>query len=36
MNVTVTKQIHPVTERCIPAMAIKFIYHKGANNKPKP
>jgi hypothetical protein len=27
---------HPVTGRCIPAMAIKFIYHKGADNKPKP
>ncbi|RYO79482.1 hypothetical protein DL762_008140 [Monosporascus cannonballus] len=27
---------HPVTGRCIPAMAIKFIHHKGADNKPKP
>ncbi|KAG8417153.1 hypothetical protein J3459_012604 [Metarhizium acridum] len=25
---------HPVTRRCIPAMAIKFIHHKGADNKP--
>ncbi|KAI0526175.1 FluG domain-containing protein [Xylaria bambusicola] len=27
---------HPVTGRCIPAMAIKFVHHKGADNKPKP
>lgn len=27
---------HPKTGRCIPAMAIKFIHHKGADNKPKP
>ncbi|KAH7309929.1 FluG domain-containing protein [Stachybotrys elegans] len=27
---------HPVTGRCVPAMAIKFIHHKGADNKPKP
>ena len=27
---------HPVTGRCLPAMAIKFIHHKGADNKPKP
>ncbi|KAL0930298.1 FluG domain-containing protein [Colletotrichum truncatum] len=27
---------HPVTGRAIPAMAIKFIYHKGADRKPKP
>ncbi|KAH7129645.1 hypothetical protein B0J13DRAFT_453386 [Dactylonectria estremocensis] len=27
---------HPVTGRCMPAMAIKFIHHKGADNKPKP
>lgn len=27
---------HPVTGRCIPAMAVKFIHHKGADNKPKP
>ncbi|RSL81212.1 hypothetical protein CDV31_017055 [Fusarium ambrosium] len=27
---------HPISGRCIPAMAIKFIYHKGADNKPKP
>ena len=27
---------HPVTGRCIPAMAVKFINHKGADNKPKP
>ncbi|KAJ2997766.1 hypothetical protein NUW58_g542 [Xylaria curta] len=27
---------HPVTGRCIPAMAIKFVYYKGADNKPKP
>lgn len=27
---------HPVTGLCIPAMAIKFIHHKGADNKPKP
>ncbi|KAM5353462.1 hypothetical protein ACJ41O_000112 [Fusarium nematophilum] len=27
---------HPVTGRCIPAMAIKFIHHKGADNKPRP
>ncbi|EXA31395.1 hypothetical protein FOVG_17296 [Fusarium oxysporum f. sp. pisi HDV247] len=27
---------HPVTGRCIPAMAIKFVHHKGADNKPRP
>ncbi|KAH6876713.1 hypothetical protein B0T10DRAFT_520891 [Thelonectria olida] len=27
---------HPITKRCILAMAIKFIHHKGADNKPKP
>ncbi|KAK1973913.1 FluG domain-containing protein [Colletotrichum cereale] len=27
---------HPVTGRATPAMAIKFIHHKGADNKPKP
>ncbi|KAI1026560.1 hypothetical protein LB503_013368 [Fusarium chuoi] len=27
---------HPATERCMPAMAIKFVHHKGADNKPKP
>jgi hypothetical protein len=27
---------HPVTGRCIPAMAIKFIHYKGADNKPRP
>ncbi|KAK1657061.1 FluG domain-containing protein [Colletotrichum godetiae] len=27
---------HPVTGRAVPAMAIKFIHHKGADNKPKP
>ncbi|EXL40377.1 hypothetical protein FOCG_17143 [Fusarium oxysporum f. sp. radicis-lycopersici 26381] len=27
---------HPATGRCIPAMAIKFVHHKGADNKPKP
>lgn len=27
---------HPVTGRCMPAMAIKFIHHKGADNKPRP
>ncbi|RSL81437.1 hypothetical protein CEP52_017198 [Fusarium oligoseptatum] len=27
---------HPVTGRCMPAMAIKFIHHKGADNRPKP
>lgn len=27
---------HPATGRCIPAMAIKFIHHKGADNKPRP
>lgn len=26
---------HPVTGRSIPAMAIKFIHHKGADNKPR-
>jgi hypothetical protein len=26
---------HPVTRRCMPAMAIEFIHHKGAGNKPK-
>lgn len=27
---------HPVTGRPIPAIAIKFIHHKGSDNKPKP
>ncbi|EXK78553.1 hypothetical protein FOQG_16770 [Fusarium oxysporum f. sp. raphani 54005] len=27
---------HPETRRCIPAMAIKFVHHKGADNKPRP
>lgn len=27
---------HPTTGRCMPAMAIRFIHHKGADNKPKP
>lgn len=27
---------HPVTGKSIPTMAIKFIHHKGADNKPKP
>ncbi|PNP84285.1 hypothetical protein FNYG_02358 [Fusarium nygamai] len=27
---------HPVTGRSIPAMAIKFVHHKGADNKPRP
>jgi hypothetical protein len=27
---------HPTTGRCMPAMAIKFVHHKGADNKPKP
>jgi hypothetical protein len=27
---------HPVTEQAVPVMAIKFIHHKGADNKPKP
>lgn len=27
---------HPVTGRYLPAMAIKFIHHKGADNRPKP
>ncbi|KAF3352302.1 Heat shock protein, putative [Verticillium dahliae VDG1] len=27
---------HPITGRCMPAMAIRFIHHKGADNKPKP
>jgi hypothetical protein len=27
---------HPVTQRCLPAMAIKFVHLKGADNKPKP
>ncbi|OAQ60387.1 FluG domain-containing protein [Purpureocillium lilacinum] len=27
---------HPTTGATIPAMAIKFIHHKGADNKPKP
>ncbi|KAJ5681616.1 FluG domain-containing protein [Penicillium maclennaniae] len=26
----------PVTGRCVPAMSIKFIHHKGCDNKPKP
>ncbi|KAL4404040.1 FluG domain-containing protein [Colletotrichum abscissum] len=27
---------HPVTGRAVPAMAVKFIHHKGADNKPRP
>jgi hypothetical protein len=27
---------HPVTQQTVPAMAIKFIHHKGADRKPKP
>ena len=27
---------HPVTRRPVPAMAIKFTHHKGADNKPRP
>ena len=27
---------HPVTGRAIPAMSIKFVHHKGCDNKPKP
>jgi hypothetical protein len=27
---------HPVTGDDVLAMAVKFIYHKGADNKPKP
>ncbi|ROT35415.1 hypothetical protein SODALDRAFT_353116 [Sodiomyces alkalinus F11] len=27
---------HPVTGKAIPAMAIKFVHHKGSDNKPKP
>ncbi|KAK2477167.1 hypothetical protein H9L39_12391 [Fusarium oxysporum f. sp. albedinis] len=27
---------HPATGQCMPAMAIKFVHHKGADNKPKP
>ena len=27
---------HPKTGRAIPAMAIKFVHHKGCDNKPKP
>ncbi|KAH6699577.1 hypothetical protein ACHAQF_009103 [Verticillium nonalfalfae] len=27
---------HPVTRRLIPAMSIKFVHHKGSDNKPKP
>ncbi|KAL5586636.1 hypothetical protein FOBRF1_016506 [Fusarium oxysporum] len=27
---------HPATGRCVPAMAIKFIHHKGADSRPKP
>ncbi|CAG9949488.1 unnamed protein product [Clonostachys rosea f. rosea IK726] len=27
---------HPTTGRCMPAMAIKFVHHKGADKKPKP
>ena len=27
---------HPVTNQGVPAMAIKFIHHKGADRKPKP
>ncbi|KAI0111480.1 hypothetical protein F4814DRAFT_356437 [Daldinia grandis] len=26
---------HPVTGRAIPAMSIKFVHHKGRDNKPK-
>ncbi|CRK29684.1 hypothetical protein BN1723_015696 [Verticillium longisporum] len=26
---------HPVTRRAIPAMSIKFVHHKGSDNKPK-
>ncbi|ORY68698.1 FluG domain-containing protein [Pseudomassariella vexata] len=27
---------HPVTGRAVPAMSIKFVHHKGCDNKPKP
>ena len=27
---------HPVTGRYLPAMAIRFAHHKGADNRPKP
>jgi hypothetical protein len=27
---------HPVTGRYLPAMAIRFTHHKGADNRPKP
>ncbi|KAK1974188.1 hypothetical protein LZ30DRAFT_608622, partial [Colletotrichum cereale] len=27
---------HLVTSQPVPAMAVKFIHYKGANNKPKP
>ncbi|KAM0271864.1 hypothetical protein ACHAQH_008964 [Verticillium albo-atrum] len=27
---------HPVTRRAVPAMSIKFVHHKGSDNKPKP
>ena len=27
---------HPDTGKDVPAMAVKFIHHKGADNKPKP
>ncbi|EEY22890.1 conserved hypothetical protein [Verticillium alfalfae VaMs.102] len=27
---------HPVTRRAIPVMSIKFVHHKGSDNKPKP
>jgi hypothetical protein len=27
---------HPVSGRCVPAMAIKFVHHKGADNRPRP
>ncbi|KAL8398621.1 hypothetical protein RB596_005954 [Gaeumannomyces avenae] len=27
---------HPVTGRATPAMAIKFVHHKGSDNRPKP
>lgn len=27
---------HPVTKRSIPAMAIKFAHHKGADKRPRP
>lgn len=27
---------HPVTQQTVPAMAIKFIHHKGSDKKPKP